>query len=167
VLRFALAFAVLEGFVYIVLWHASLFEAYAGLNVRLTAALLRPFLAGTEATGPYLIAPAFSMQVRPGCDSFQASAVLFAGIFAFPAPLARKLAGAVIGGVALLVLNLLRLAVLLWTGVHHGALFQRMHLEVLPAVFVVAALFLLLAWALWARRAPAFVRHAPGNPAKG
>ncbi len=154
-LRFALAFALLETLVYLVLWHAPFFEPYAALNARLTAALLRPFLEGVQAQGGYLMAPTFSLQVRPGCDSYQASVVLLAGIIAFPAPLARKLIGAALGVACLLVLNLLRLAALLWTGIHHGALFARMHLEILPAVFVAAALFLLLSWALWARRAPA------------
>lgn len=155
VLRFALAFALLEALVYLVLWSGPFFDPYAALNARWTAALLRPFLEGVQAQGGYLISPAFSLQVRPGCDSYQASAVLFAGIVAFPAPLARKLIGAAVGGACLLILNLLRLAALLWTGIHHGAQFERMHLEILPAVFVGAALFLLLSWAMWARAAPA------------
>jgi len=161
-LRFVLAFALLEALVYLVLWYAPFFEPYAALNARLTAALLRPFLEGAQAHDGYLMAPAFSLQVRPGCDSYQASAVLFAGIVAFPASLARKLIGAAVGATCLLILNLLRLAALLWTGVHHGALFERMHLEILPAVFVGVALFLLLAWTLWARGAP-----VEGPPAAG
>ena len=161
VLRFALVFALLEALVYLVLWNAQLFEPYAELNARLTAALLRPFLEGTQAQGVYLMAPSFGIQVRAGCDSYQGSAVLLAGIAAFPAPLARKLIGGTVGVVCLLVLNLLRLAALLWTGVHHNALFERMHLEILPAVFVGAALFLLLAWALWARGSPASGPNAP------
>ena len=162
VLRFVLAFALLEGLVYLVLWYAPFFEPYAALNARLTAVLLRPFLEGTQALGGYLTTPTFGFQVRPGCDSYQATAVLFAGIVAFPAALARKLIGAAVGAVCLLVLNLLRLAALLWTGVHHGALFDRMHLEILPAVFVGTALFLLLTWAVWARGSPVGGPRAAG-----
>jgi exosortase H (IPTLxxWG-CTERM-specific) len=137
------------------LWNAPFFDPYAGWNARMTAALLGPFLEGTRAQGAYLSAPTFSLHVRPGCDSYQASAVLLAGIAAFPAPLARKLIGAGLGVAALQALNLGRLAVLLWTGVHHRTLFERMHLEILPAVFVVAALVLLLGWATWVRGSPA------------
>ena len=154
VLRFALVFAVLEALVYLVLWYSPFFAPYAEWNARMTAVLLNPFLEGTRAQGGYLIAPTFSMQVRPGCDSYQASAVLLAGIVAFPAPLARKLLGAGLGLAILLALNLLRLAALLWTGVHQRALFQSMHIEILPAVFVGAALCLLLTWATWARSSP-------------
>jgi len=155
VLHFVLGFALLEAFVYLVLWKARVFEPYAELNARLTAALLRPFLDGVQAHGPYLTAQAFSLVVRPGCDSYQASAVLLAGILAFPAPIGRKLVGAAIGLASLLVLNLARLAALLLAGLHDRALFERMHLEILPAVLVLAALFLLLSWALWSRVSPA------------
>ena len=163
VLRFALAFVVLEALVYLVLWYAPFFAPYAEWNARMTAALLHPFLDGTRAEGGYLMAPTFSLQVRPGCDSYQAIAVLLAGIVAFPATLGRKLLGAGLGIAALLALNLLRLAALLWTGVYHGNLFQRMHLEILPALFVGAALCLLLAWASWARSAASPPRTTAGR----
>jgi len=152
-LRFALAFVLLEALVYLVLWSGPLFDPYAALNARWTTALLAPFLDGARAEGAYLVTPTFSMQVRPGCDGFQASAVLLAGIVAFPATMRRKWIGALLGIGALLVLNLARLGVLLWTGVHARGSFQSMHLEILPAVFVGVALFLLLGWAVWARGA--------------
>jgi len=160
VLRFVAAFLVLEAFVYWVLWSVPVFAPYAELNARWSAALLAPFLEGVRAQDGYLIAPAFSIQVRPGCDSYQASAVLLAGIVAFPAPLARKLIGAIVGSLCLLVLNLFRLATLQWTGSRHRALFDSMHLEILPAVFVGAALFLLLSWALWVRASPLSASNA-------
>jgi exosortase/archaeosortase family protein len=160
VLRFVAAFLVLEAFVYWVLWSEVLFAPYAELNARWSAVILGPFLEGAWAQDGYLMTPAFSIQVRPGCDSYQASAVLLAGIVAFPAPLARKLIGATVGSACLLVLNLLRLAMLQWTGSRHRALFESMHLEILPAAFVGAALFLLLSWALWARASPASASNA-------
>lgn len=151
VLRFALAFVLLEAFVYLVLWHPFWFTPYAELNARLTAVLFSPFLEGLNARGAHLASPGFSMLVRPGCDGFQASAVLLAGVWAFPAPRSRKWIGAVGGVAAMLALNLLRLGGLLWTGIHHRAQFELMHIQILPGLFVGAALFLLLGWALWAR----------------
>jgi exosortase/archaeosortase family protein len=151
VLRFAMAFLLLEAFVYFVLWHARWFTPYAEVNAYLTAVLLGPFLEGARASGEHLVSPTFSILVRPGCDSYQASAVLLAGIAAFPAALGRKLLGALVGVGCLMLLNLARLGALLWTGVHHRERFELMHLEVLPAVFVGASLLLLLGWALWAR----------------
>jgi exosortase/archaeosortase family protein len=152
VLRFVLVFAVLEAFVYLVLWSDAIFEPYAALNARLTALLLAPFLEGATASGGHLSTATFGVLVRPGCDAYQASAVLVAGIVAFPAARRKKCIGASVGVACLCALNLLRLAVLLWTGAHHPEQFERMHLEILPIVFVAAALTLLFSWAAWARR---------------
>jgi exosortase/archaeosortase family protein len=152
VLRFLVAFAVLETLTYLVLWRNEWFAPYAAANAHATAWLLGPFEEGVQASGPLLISPAFSIQVRPGCDAYQAGAVLLSGILAFPAPAMVKLVGATLGLASLQVLNVLRLATLLWTGIHHRAQFERMHIEILPLVFVAASLALLLGWALWARR---------------
>jgi exosortase/archaeosortase family protein len=150
-LRFALAFMVLEAFVYLVLWHARWFTPYAELNAWLTAVLVRPWME-VRAVGAYLVSPAFSILVRPGCDGYQASAVLVAGVLAMPASSKQKWIGVALGVGALMALNLLRLAVLLWTGIHHGEHFEVVHIQVLPGLFAAASLFLLLGWAHWARR---------------
>jgi exosortase/archaeosortase family protein len=152
VLRFLLGFALLEGLVYALLWHPTWFEPYAVLNARLTALLAAPFVEDLQALGSSLVAPAFSILVRPGCDGYQASAVLLAGVAAFPAPRARKWIGAALGVGLLLALNPVRLGVLVWAGVHRPELFDLLHVEVLPALFVAAALAIMLAWALWARK---------------
>jgi exosortase/archaeosortase family protein len=151
VLRFVVVFALLEALVYLVLWKERWFAPYAAFNARAVAALLAPFLEGTRAAGGYLSHPSFNLQVRPGCDAYQASAVLLAGVVAFPARPGRKWIGAGVGLAMLSILNLFRIAILLWTGIHHPAQFETMHLEVLPLVFVASALAMLLGWALWAR----------------
>ncbi len=149
-LRFGLAFVLLEAFVYVVLWHPRVFTPYGALNAHLAAIVLAPFL-DAHAMGAHLISPAFSLVVRPGCDGYQASAVLLAGVLAFPASRRSKWIGALLGVGALMALNLLRVAALLWTGVHHGEHFELVHIQVLPALFVLASLALLLGWAHWAR----------------
>lgn len=150
-LRFALAFLALEAFVYLVLWHPAWFAPYAEINARLTAVLFGPFVDELQSRGAHLVSPRFNMLVRPGCDGYQASAVLLAGVLAFPATPARKWIGALAGVAGMLTLNLLRLGALLWTGIHHPAHFELMHIQILPGMFVGAALSLLLGWALWAR----------------
>ena len=103
----------------------------------------------------YLLAPGFTINIRPGCDAYQSSAVLLAGIAAFPAPRGRKLVGAALGTTVLLGLNVLRLALILVTGLRRKELFDTMHLEVMPAVLLFAALALWLGWMLWVRSAKA------------
>lgn len=152
VLRFLATFAVLETLVYLVLWRDAWFAPYAAANARGAAVLLTPFLDGVAAAGGVLASPEFSIQVRPGCDAYQAGAVLLAGVVAFPASPGQRLVGAILGSFCLQGLNLVRLAALLWTGIHRRTLFERMHLEILPLVFVAASLGLLFGWALWVRR---------------
>ncbi len=153
VAKFLLVFTALELLICLLLWRDSWFAPYAAVNARLSAALLAPWIEGVQSLHGYLIAPTFSINVRPGCDAYQASAVLLAGIAAFPAPLVRKIAGAAAGIGVLLVLNLFRLGAILWTGIHRPGLFDTMHLEVLPAGLFFMALGLFLVWALWVKRA--------------
>ena len=166
--RFALVFAAAEILITFFLWKDAIFLPYAKLNARLTAALLSPWLEGVQASERFLISPLFTIQIRPGCDSYQASAVLLAGIAAFPAPLLKKLGGAAIGLVLLMGMNVLRLAAILLTGIHHPTLFNTMHLEILPGAFVVAALALWLTWALWSRGAErSAATQVTGTPGTG
>jgi exosortase H (IPTLxxWG-CTERM-specific) len=151
VLRFVGVFLVFEALVYGLLWREAWFEPYARWNAQGAAWLLRPLLEGVRADGGLLSSTGFTIRVRPGCDAYQASAVLLAGVVAFPASLKRRLMGAGLGLASLLALNLVRLAALQWTGVHHPDHFESMHLAWLPALYVTAALTLLFAWALWAR----------------
>jgi len=154
-LRFALGFAVLETLVYLVLWRDALFAPYARFSAQLAALAFRPWVAGLQTLDSALVSAQFSIQVRPGCDSYQASAVLLAGIAAFPAPLGRKVVGALLGVSVLFVLNVARLGTILLVGIHRRELFDRMHLEILPGVFLFAALGLWLAWTSWVRPVPA------------
>lgn len=151
VLRFCSILVLLEALIFFVLWQEAVFRPYAAWNATLTALCLGPFLDGVQATGNVISAPGFSISVRAGCDAYQAIAVFLAGVVAFPAPRSRKLWGALAGVVVLLALNLARLGALLWTGIHHPASFDLMHLEILPALYVAGALASLLGWIVWAR----------------
>lgn len=153
-LRFALAFAILEGLVYGLLWREAWFAPYARWNAAGTAWLFGPWVEGLRASASYLMLEGASIVVKPGCDAYQASAVLLAGIVAFPATARQRLLGAALGLVVLSGLNLLRLGTILLVLQHRPELFDRMHVEVLPGVFVLTALGLWLGWILWVRPRP-------------
>lgn len=153
-LRFALAFGLLEAVVYGLLWREAWFAPYARWNAAWTAGLLGPWIEGLRASESFLMLPGGSIVVKPGCDAYQASAVLLAGILAFPASWRQRLLGAIAGVAVLSFLNLLRLGAILLVLVHRPELFDRMHVEVLPGVFVLAALGLWLGWILWVRPRP-------------
>jgi len=148
-LIFGLSFAGFMAFTYQVLYLDALFVPWATLNGRLCALLLAPFLEDVVSRGDILSAEGFSVQILRGCDSFQASAVLLAGVVAFPATWRERLVGAGLGLLFLFLLNLARLCIMLLVGLHKPSLFDMFHTQLMPIVFVLAALG---AWMVWAIR---------------
>jgi exosortase/archaeosortase family protein len=155
-ITFALVFGGLMALTYQVLYWAPIFDPFATFNARLCTLILGPFFESVSAEGLFLSArwslldpQEFKIAIRPGCDSFQASAVLLAGISAFPATWKERLIGAVVGLVFLFLLNLARLCLMLLVGLRHPSLFDTFHLEIMPVVFVASAL---AAWILWAMK---------------
>lgn len=92
----------------------------------------------------------FAIAIRRGCDAIEPTWLLCAAIVAFPASWKRKFAGMAAGIVALQLLNLVRIVTLYWIGSRFPAIFPSMHLEVWPALFIVAAIGLFVGWKGWA-----------------
>jgi len=148
-LIFALSFAGFMAFTYQVLYLDAVFVPWATLNGRLCALILAPFLDEVVSRGDILSTKGFSVQILRGCDSFQASAVLLAGIVAFPATWKERLVGAGLGLLFLFLLNVVRLCIMLLVGLHQRSLFDTFHTQIMPMVFVLAALGI---WMLWAMK---------------
>ena len=94
----------------------------------------------------------YNLRIVRGCDAVEGKALFIAAVLAFPVAWRRRLLGVVVGLIALVLLNLVRITSLYYVGIHWPSLFDRMHMEVWQGVFVVAAVALWLAWALWATR---------------
>src|SRR5436190_10218557 len=58
----------------------------------------------------------FAVSIERGCNGVEAVIILFAAIFAFPAPIKHKLAGFAVGFVAIQGLNLVRIISLFYLG---------------------------------------------------
>ncbi len=58
----------------------------------------------------------FAVSIEPGCNGVEAVIILFAAIFAFPAPLKNKFIGFLIGFFAIQFLNLIRIISLFYLG---------------------------------------------------
>ena len=58
----------------------------------------------------------FGVRIERGCNGVEALIILFAAIFAFPAPLKNKLVGFAIGFFAIQALNLVRIISLFYLG---------------------------------------------------
>ena len=156
ILRFVLVLGVLMGLFnalfYAWLIKTAFFDAYLGLNAEACAVVLRWFGESAAATGTQLASPRYSLEIKHGCDAIQASAFFVFAMLAFPSAVPRlaRLRYVVVGTAMLLLLNLVRIITLYYTGVYYPAAFEVMHFDVWQTFFIFLALML---WLVWARRA--------------
>jgi exosortase H (IPTLxxWG-CTERM-specific) len=92
----------------------------------------------------------FAIAIRRGCDAVEPTWLLCAAILAFPGPWKRKFAGMLAGLVILQALNLVRIVTLYLVGSRYPAMFPSLHLEIWPALLIVAAIALFVGWKGWA-----------------
>jgi exosortase H (IPTLxxWG-CTERM-specific) len=97
----------------------------------------------------------FAVSIEAGCNGVEATIVLVAAIFAFPAPWKRKLIGLAIGIIAVQGLNIVRVISLFYLGQWNFSVFEWAHLYIWQALIM---LDVMIVWLLWVRTLP---RAAP------
>ena len=90
--------------------------------------------------------------------------ILFAAIFAFPAPFKNKLIGFAIGFVAIQALNLVRIISLFYMGQWSMTWFEWFHLYLWQALIILDAL---VVWLIWLRTLPPPGNQGGGPPSGG
>lgn len=93
----------------------------------------------------------FGVRIERGCNGVEALIILFAAIFAFPAPIKNKLIGFAIGFVAIQGLNLVRIVSLFYLGQWNQVAFEWFHLYLWQALIILDAL---VVWLIWLRTLP-------------
>jgi len=93
----------------------------------------------------------FGVRIERGCNGVEALIILFAAIFAFPAPIKSKLIGFAIGFVAIQALNLVRIVSLFYLGQWNQVAFEWFHLYLWQALIILDAL---VVWLIWLRTLP-------------
>jgi exosortase H (IPTLxxWG-CTERM-specific) len=165
VLKFGLMFCALMALYYVVVllpFVDRMFYQYLRANARLSGAIVNLFGQACLVTDVTLRAGAFAISVRRGCDALEPAWFFCAAVLSFPAAFSRKLPGILAGSAVILVLNLARIVSLFFIGLRSPGLFDAAHLEVWPAVFIVAAILLWAGWIRWAAGgAPSRPDHAP------
>jgi exosortase/archaeosortase family protein len=124
--------------------------SYLEANARASNFILNIFGQGTHVTDVTIRSPGFAIAIRRGCDAIEPTGLLCGAILAFPALFRRKLAGMAAGLVILQTLNLIRIVTLFWIGSHFSkGLFNSVHLEIWPALFIVVAIVCFVGWRGW------------------
>jgi len=116
-------------------WIIQLFDD----NVVATANVIRDKTSG------------FGVRIERGCNGVEALIILFAAIFAFPAPLRNKLLGFAVGFFAIQALNLVRIISLFYLGQWNQVAFEWFHLYLWQALIILDAL---VVWLVWLRTLP-------------
>ena len=93
----------------------------------------------------------FGVRIERGCNGVEALIILFAAIFAFPAPIKNKLIGFTIGFFAIQLLNLVRIVSLFYLGQWNQVAFEWFHLYLWQALIILDAL---VVWLIWLRTLP-------------
>lgn len=102
----------------------------------------------------------FGVRIERGCNGLEAVIILFAAIFAFPAPFRYKVLGFVIGFFAIQALNLVRIISLFYLGQWSYPVFEWFHLYLWQALIILDAL---VVWLVWLRRMPRPPRDGGGT----
>jgi exosortase H (IPTLxxWG-CTERM-specific) len=116
-------------------WMIQLFDD----NVIATANVIRDKASG------------FGVRIERGCNGVEALIILFAAIFAFPAPFKNKLLGFAVGFIAIQALNLVRIISLFYLGQWNQVAFEWFHLYLWQALIILDAL---VVWLVWLRTLP-------------
>ena len=139
-------------------------EPWTNALAQISATIVTFFDPNVVATGKILRSTTngFAVSIEAGCNGVEATIVLIAAIFAFPAPWKHKLAGLAAGIVAVQGLNVLRVISLFYLGQWNYQVFEWAHLYVWQALIM---LDVLIVWLVWVRTLPATGSDAPPPPA--
>ena len=126
---------------------------FTSLIADISVWLVSAFDENVIATGNIIrdAATGFGVRIERGCNGLEAVIILFAAMFAFPAPLKSKLLGFVIGFFAIQLLNLVRIISLFYLGQWNYVAFEWFHLYLWQALIILDAL---VVWLIWLRRLP-------------
>jgi exosortase H (IPTLxxWG-CTERM-specific) len=116
-------------------WIVQIFDE----NVIATGNILRDKVSG------------FGVRIERGCNGLEAVIILFAAIFAFPAPFKNKLIGFTAGFFAIQLLNLVRIISLYYLGQWNYTAFEWFHLYLWQALIILDAM---VVWLIWLRTLP-------------
>ena len=152
-ITFLVVFAVLlgGGFTLISLNQVNdhVIEPFTAGIARVSGAVLD--LIGQDVTmqGTIIRNPRFAVNIRNGCNGGEAMLIFLAAVLAFPAPWRSRIAGLVLGILAIQVVNLIRVVALFLTGAYFPKLFDTSHTVIWQTVVI---LFGVLLWIFWANR---------------
>ncbi|MFA7234355.1 MAG: hypothetical protein WC076_09605, partial [Terrimicrobiaceae bacterium] len=134
--------------------YQSLLEWEAVRSAELAHRILSVFAGGDSVvSGATLFRGSEAiLEVKTKCSGLYFCWLLCAAVLAFPAPWGLRIAGAVIGSVILLAVNILRVTTLFLVGCYYPGWFPAAHEQVWPLVSLLGIMLLMGTWLVWVKR---------------
>ncbi len=129
-------------------------QPFSTLVAALTRAGMRGVGLAASGSGRIISSGGFAVEVRDVCNGLDVIALFSAAVLAFPTRWRRRLRGFAVGALALLALNVVRVAVLVVVGRHDPGAFEKTHYVYAQVVVVLATAILWLAWLMSDERPP-------------
>ncbi|MBI1824807.1 MAG: hypothetical protein HY287_13885 [Planctomycetes bacterium] len=132
------------------------FESYLSWNARACAFFLRLFGEGATSSREYLSSSRFGLEIKHGCDAIQPIAFYVFAMLVSPVnvPIRKRLTPIFLGTAILLLLNLVRIITLFYSGCYFPNYFELLHIDVWQAAFIFLPLIMWIGWALAVARPP-------------
>lgn len=152
IVLFVIAIVVAYGIIYLPWVRDNVVAPFTVGITHLSGHLIRLFGGEVWMSGNLLSIPGFTVQVLDMCNGVEATLILWCAILAFPAPLAYKLKGLLVGTLTVHVLNIGRIISLLYLGAWDQQWFHWFHVYIWDAVIMLDILVIFLVWLRWMPR---------------
>ena len=132
--------------------HKSVIEPFTTFIALISSKILN--LLGTQVTvsGTHISSGGFGINIVDGCNGVFTTAILVAGIVAYPSKIKEKIIGILVGFPAIFIVNQLRVISLFYLGRSKPTVFEEVHVYAWQPIIILFAIFV---WDFWARH---FVR---------
>ncbi len=97
--------------------------------------------------GTVIRGPRFAVNIENGCNGVETVVIFLAAVLAFPARWRARLAGLVLGIVAIQLINLVRVVALYLTGAYLPSFFDTSHTVIWQTLVILSGLALFVVWA--------------------
>ncbi len=153
IIRFLSVFAILISLYYLSVssgWFDSAIMAYAHSAAKASSWILLVLGEDASSKAEILTSSRYSLVVGVGCEGSEPMAMFLSALIAFPFAWRLKLRGILVGAAVLYFLNLFRIVGLYYSGIYYPDIFNMLHTEIFPIVFIFIAMILWIIWLQWA-----------------
>lgn len=154
-LRFLGVFVFFVALYYISLnagWIDGVINAYTHFTAELANLILNIFGEESTVNAGLIVSSEFTLMVGVGCEGSEPIALFLSALIAFPFAWKLKIPGFIFGTLILFFINLFRIVGLYYSGIHFEAMFDFLHGEIFPIIFIIIAMILWILWIQWASK---------------